>query len=140
MVSDVTSSSCPYRYLDRGRTFCAIAIVERQYTTAEVNPRSCGTCGIPELLRAHPCGHLSLGVEIDEYGGRFTADVYHAACEAFVESLESFERCGEGRCPHWQPLPPERLAAQREHVRQLRERARFRSLPRDEADEPPLTG
>ena len=139
-MPETSQLSCPFRYLDRGRTFCAIAIVERQYTTAEVTPRGCGTCTITTVLREHGCAFLNLGVEIDEYGGRFTADVYHAACEARVERLEDLSGCGEGRCPRWQPVRPEKLEALREHVRQLRERARFRSLPRQEAEEPPLSG
>ena len=129
---------CPFRYLDRGRTFCAIAIVERSYTTADVSPRACGTCSIPGLLRDHPCAYLNLGVEIDEYGGRFTADVYHAACEAFVQRLETFQECGEGRCPRWEPLQPERLEALREQVKRLREQARFRGLPQQEVREEPF--
>ncbi|MGQ9730632.1 MAG: hypothetical protein ACUVX8_05090 [Candidatus Zipacnadales bacterium] len=94
---------CPYRYVRRGRTFCHLAIDERKYTTTEVVPLACSTCRIPAILSQHPCRHLSFGVEIDEYGGRLTAEVCYIACEAKVMRLFDFNQCGQGICPHWEP-------------------------------------
>ena len=63
---------CPFRYIYKGRTFCAIAIRDRRYTTTEVMPGACDECRARTLLRQIGCAHLSLGVEVDIYGGTLT--------------------------------------------------------------------
>ena len=93
---------CPYRYVQRGRTFCHLAIDERKYTTTEVVPLACATCHIPGILAEHACRHMSFGVEVDEYGGRLTAETYHIACQKLVVRLFDFQECGEGVCQHWE--------------------------------------
>jgi hypothetical protein len=97
---------CPYRYVQRGRTFCHLAIDERRYTTIEVAPLACATCRVPGILAQHACRHLSFGVEVDQYGGRLTAETCHTACEAYVVRLYDFSRCGEGVCEHWEAWEP----------------------------------
>jgi len=114
---------CPYRHVHRGRTFCYLAIDERRYTTTEVVPLACATCRVPGILAEHACRHLSFGVEVDEYGGRLTAEVCHIACEALVVRLFDFHRCGEGVCEHWEGW--ERAEAI-EKARQTAERDRRR--------------
>ncbi|MBM3498672.1 MAG: hypothetical protein FJX74_08355 [Armatimonadetes bacterium] len=96
------NTPCPYRYVHRGRTFCHLAIDERRYTTTEVVPLACATCRVPGILAGHACRHMSFGVEVDEYGGRLTAEMCHVACEALVVRLFDFQQCGEGVCERWE--------------------------------------
>jgi hypothetical protein len=65
-----TSPLCAYRYIVRGRTFCALAIQESRYTLSEVIPATCAQCPLPGLLAAHACGRMNLGLEISVFGGR----------------------------------------------------------------------
>lgn len=71
---------------------------------------------------------MSFGVEIDEYGGRLTAETCHIACQAKVVRLFEFANCGEGRCKLWDAWDAEeaiekaREAAVRDRVE--KERAR----------------
>jgi len=113
-----------------------LAIDERRYTTIEVVPLACATCRVPGILAEHPCRHLSFGVEVDEYGGRRTAETCHVACEALVIRLFDFRRCGEGVCEHWEPweaaeaVERARLAA--EVDRRRRARPGPSELPQDD--------
>jgi hypothetical protein len=61
---------------------------------------------VPGILAQHACRHLSFGVEVDQYGGRLTAETCHTACEAYVVRLYDFSRCGEGVCEHWEAWEP----------------------------------
>jgi hypothetical protein len=112
----------------RGRTFCHLAIDERKYTTIEVVPLACATCRVPPILAQSPCRHMSFGVEVDEYGGRLTAETCHVACEALVVRLLDLRRCGEGVCEQWEAWEPEeaveraRQAAERDRRRRAEER------------------
>lgn len=102
---------CPYRYVQRGRTFCHLAIDERRYTTTEVVPLACATCRVPAILAQHACRHMSFGVEVDEYGGRLTAETCHVACEARVVRLFDVEACSEGTCEQWEAWVAEEAVA-----------------------------
>jgi len=133
-MAAANNEPCPFRFIDRGRTFCAIAITDRAHTTTEVNPRPCSTCEVPRLLAEHGCAFLSLGVEIDEFGGRFTADVSYAACESKIERLFDLSDCREGGCPAWRPLSPERVESIRERARERHERFRGPGRPYDERE------
>ena len=127
---------CPFRYVHRGRTFCHLAVDERKYTTIEVVPLACATCRVPGVLAEHPCRHLSFGVEVDEYGGRLTAETCHVACEALVVRLLDMRRCGEGICEHWEPWESteavERARQAAEVDRRRRAQARLSALPEDD--------
>lgn len=101
---------CPYRYIVRGRTFCALAIRESRYTVDEVIPPTCASCTVAETLAAHPCGRMALGLEIGVFGGRQTVEMYYFSCEVLVQRLLELEGCGEGLCPYWEPLDPARAA------------------------------
>jgi hypothetical protein len=103
---------CPFRYIYKGRTFCAIAIRDRRYTTTEVMPGACDECRARTLLRQIGCAHLSLGVEVDIYGGTLTVNIFYASCERLLERLTDFRRCGED-CPWWAPLDDDRIEALR---------------------------
>ena len=103
-------SLCPYRYIVRGRTFCALAIRESRYTVDEVIPPTCAECSIAEVLAEHPCGRMALGVEIGVYGGRQTVEMYYASCELTVERLLDMTGCTEKSCSYWEPLDPARAA------------------------------
>jgi hypothetical protein len=92
---------CPFRFIDRGRTFCRIAIAERRHTTTEVTPPTCASCRVPPILADHPCRHMDLGVEIDEYMGSTTAETYFASCRVTVERILDLSSCRPERCPHW---------------------------------------
>ena len=128
---------CPYRYVQRGRTFCHLAIDERKYTTTEVVPLACATCRVPGILAQHACRHMSFGIEVDEYGGRLTAETCHIACEALVVRLFDFQSCGQGLCEHWETWEAEeaveraRQAAERDRRRRAEER---RAAEREESD------
>jgi hypothetical protein len=98
-VSD--SSACPFRYVFKGRTFCAVAARERRFTTIRVGRETCEECPVPAMVAAHPCDHLDVGVEIDEYGPRAEVVFAHAACRATVEELPVLDGCAEGACPLW---------------------------------------
>ena len=93
---------CPFRYIHRGRTFCWLAIDERRYTTTEVVPYACSTCRIPGVLAERACRHMSFGVEVDQYGGRLTAETSHVSCEARVTRLFDLSGCGESLCELWE--------------------------------------
>ena len=75
-----TGKICPYRYIYKGRTFCAIAIRERRFTTTEVTPSACDDCRAHEALTEIACGHLDLGVEVDLYGGSLAVNIFYASC------------------------------------------------------------
>ena len=96
---------CRYRYLEKGRTYCEIAIVERKYTTNEVTPNVCQECTIPQVIGEHPCRHLDLGVEIDEFQGHTEVSTFFSACRVTVERLSSLANCRPDACPYWEPLP-----------------------------------
>ena len=116
--------ACPFRYIYKGRTFCAIAIRERRYTTSEVVPSACEDCRARELLAQVGCVHMNLGVEVDQYGGSHTVNIFYASCERRMERITQFERCGEGRCALWEPLDDDAAEAVRREalaVRQERE-------------------
>ena len=104
---------CPYRYIFKGRTFCAVAIRDRRYTTSEVVPSACVTCKARKASDTVACGHLELGVEVDQYGGSLSVDIFYASCAKSVERMLDLSHCGEGKCPHWLPLNDERLATVR---------------------------
>ncbi|NSW55405.1 MAG: hypothetical protein HPY44_05290 [Armatimonadetes bacterium] len=107
---------CPFRYIYKGRTFCAIAIRDRRYTTAEVVPSACGGCRARAIVDEVRCAHLNMGVEVDQYGGAHDVNVYYASCEKLVERLSDFGQCGQDRCPHWEPMEMERVAALRQEA------------------------
>ena len=108
MPRDQGHTPCPFRFIDRGRTYCRLAITERKYTTCEVTPSVCMTCHIPHILREYGCAHLSLGVEVDEFGGRLSADMHYCACQITVERLRNpAETCGPDLCEDWAPWRPE---------------------------------
>ncbi len=96
---------CEHRYIEKGRTFCRIAILERRYCTNEVTPQACAQCQIPQVMAEHPCAHMDLGVEIDEYGGAKSIETFCAACKVTIERLMSVENCGEGGCPYFERRP-----------------------------------
>ena len=106
-------SPCPYRYIHKGRTFCAIAIRERRFTTTEVTPSACEDCRAQEILQSVACGHLNLGVEVDHYGGSLEVNIFYASCEALLERLMAFEGCGSERCPLWRPIGEDHAASLR---------------------------
>jgi hypothetical protein len=114
---------CPFRYIHKGRTFCAVAIRERRYTTAEVVPAACRSCRAVQLLREAACGRMDLGVEVDQYGGSLDVNIHYASCEALVERLTDFSGCREGRCPLWVPLDEDRFAARRQEALQAQREA-----------------
>lgn len=93
---------CPFRFVHRGRTFCAVAIRERRFTTAHVERTTCAECPVPEMVAAHPCAHLDVGVEIDDYGPHAEVVFTHTACRATVEELSHLEGCREDSCQLWQ--------------------------------------
>ena len=101
-----TPQLCPFRYIWKGRTFCAIAIRQRRYTTTEVMPGACAGCRARGLLEGIGCAHLNLGVEVDQYGGGLSVDNFYASCEKLMERLIDFSDCGEA-CPLWAPFDPE---------------------------------
>lgn len=107
---------CPFRYVWKGRTFCAIAIRERRYTTTEVVPSACAQCQARKILEEVGCAHLNLGVEVDEYGGSHDINIFYVSCEKLVERITVFERCGEGRCPFWAPLDGDKIEGLREEA------------------------
>ena len=61
------------------------------------------------ILEEINCAHLSLGVEVDVYGGSHDVNIFYSSCEKLVERLTSYGRCGDGKCPHWQPIDTERV-------------------------------
>jgi len=117
---------CPFRYIHKGRTFCAIAIRERRFTTTEVNPSACASCAARKALEAAGCAYLNLGGEVDQYGGSLDVNIFYASCEKLVERLSDFHRCGPD-CPYWEPLDEDRIAEMRQDaLRALRDKeARF---------------
>jgi hypothetical protein len=119
---------CPFRYVHRGRTFCHLAIDERKHATIEVVPSACGTCRVPGILARHACRHLSFGVEVDEWGGRLSAETHHVACEAKVIRLFDFGECGQGVCEYWEEWETDeavrKAAAAAEDDRRRKERAK----------------
>ncbi|NLO74682.1 MAG: hypothetical protein GX100_11330 [candidate division WS1 bacterium] len=116
---------CPFRYIVRGRTFCALAIRESRFTVDEVIPSTCAECSVAEILREHPCGRMALGVEIGVYGGRQTVEMYYASCELTVERILDISDCTEASCPFWVPPDPERAAAIIEEAKQRQGKRTF---------------
>ena len=108
---------CPFRYIQRGRTFCALAIRESRYTVDEVIPATCSACAITEILAEHPCGRMALGVEIGVYSGRQTGELFYASCELTVVRLLELGGCTAEDCPYWEPLEPDKAAAIVEEAR-----------------------
>ena len=98
------ATPCPHRYIQKGRTFCRIAILERKYCTNEVDPRACEQCAVPGLLEQHPCANMDLGVEIDEYGGLKSVERWYASCRVTVERIERIEKCTPEECAYWKEL------------------------------------
>lgn len=98
---------CPFRTIDRGRTFCKIAITERKHTTSEVKPSTCASCHVPSILENYPCAHMDLGVEIDEYMGTATAETYYASCRVKVERIMDLSHCNARECALWASPGPE---------------------------------
>ncbi len=101
----IVTSPCPHRYIDKGRTFCRIAILERKYCTNEVDPRACAQCAVPDLMREHPCANMALGVEIDEYGGQKSVERWYASCTVTVARIEQMDKCTTEKCPYWKERP-----------------------------------
>jgi hypothetical protein len=120
------ASPCPFRYIHKGRTFCAIAIRERRYTTTEVTPSACSGCSARKAMEDANCAFLNLGVEVDQYGGSLDVNIFYASCEKLVERLTDFRRCGPD-CPYWEPLDDDLVTQIRDEALQaLRDReARF---------------
>ena len=100
--------NCPFRYIDKGRTFCAIAILDSRYNTTEVSPSVCADCRVPALVGQLPCANLDLGVSImTVYGGARVEEVF-TACRARCEQLKNLDDCSK-ECPDYQLAP--RLAS-----------------------------
>jgi hypothetical protein len=118
-----TPEPCPFRYIFKGRTFCAVAIRERRYTTAEVVPSACRSCRALQIIRESGCGRMDLGIEVDQYGGSLDVNIHYASCEALVERLTDFSGCSQARCPLWAPLDEERFAAIRQEALQAQREA-----------------
>jgi hypothetical protein len=104
-------SPCPYRFIYKGRTFCAIAIRERRYTTSEVEPSACRACKAQRVAQGVNCDNLELGVEVDQYGGSLSVDIFYASCSKSVERLTDTSQCGETKCSLWVPCNEERSKA-----------------------------
>ncbi len=117
---------CPLRYIHKGRTFCAVAIRDRRYTTTEVVPGACEDCGAREVFEQARCRHLNLGVEIDQYGGAHDVSVFYASCERTVERIVDFSHCGEGKCPYWEPVDEDRLQSLRREALEAHREAELR--------------
>lgn len=98
---------CPFRYIYKGRTFCAVAVRERRFTTARVSPTTCADCSVPQLVLDHPCAHLDVGVEIDEYGPRAEVVFVFTACRVLVEELQDLSQCHPGACRMWEQATDE---------------------------------
>ncbi|MCX7597691.1 MAG: hypothetical protein N2512_02315 [Armatimonadetes bacterium] len=112
---------CPFRFVYRGRTFCAVAIRERKFTTIHVEQGTCAECPVPGMVAAHPCAHLDIGVEIDDYGPRAEVVFTYAACRATVEELSDLESCTDGHCSLWERAEEASWAAMRQKAeRRLR--------------------
>ncbi len=95
---------CPYRYIDKGRTFCSLAILESKYNLSEVTPDICATCKIPALVQRVPCRHLDLGVSILGFYAGAKLEQYFAACRLSGERLPSLDSCSRD-CPGFEPAP-----------------------------------
>jgi len=93
-------------------------------------PLACATCKIPKILAEHACRHMSFGVEVDEYGGRLTAETCHVACEALVVRILDFGRCGAGVCEYWEAWNAEEAV---EKARKAAEEDRRRQSQTEEA-------
>jgi hypothetical protein len=119
------SSFCPYRYILLGRTFCSVAIRERRYTTAQVVPGACEGCKARATLVEHPCGHMNIGVEVDEYRGTLDVEVFYASCEATVERITEFGNCAEGKCQYWIPVDPAQIERIRDEAKSRHEAERL---------------
>ncbi len=121
------SPACPFRYVYKGRTFCAVAIRERRFTTARVSPQTCAECPVPAIVAEHGCEYLDIGVEIDEYGPRAEVVFVFTACKARVEELTDLSGCTPEACQLWSAGAEEaweRLrnrAAKRHRLLELRE-------------------
>ncbi|MGD9518025.1 MAG: hypothetical protein AB7W28_00790 [Armatimonadota bacterium] len=100
-MSEAIDKPCPFRYAYKGRTFCIAAIRERRFTTTHVAPITCGECGVPAILAEHPCAHLDIGVEVDEYGPRAEVCFIFTACLAKVQELSDVAGCLPGECALW---------------------------------------
>ncbi len=98
---------CRYRYLEKGRSFCEIAITERKYTTNEVTPQVCRDCQIPQILEDHPCVHLDVGVEIDQFQGRTEVSTFYTACKVTRERLTVLDACNPEHCPYFEARDPD---------------------------------
>jgi hypothetical protein len=111
-------SPCPFRYVYKGRAFCAVAVRERRFTTTRVSTVTCAECAVPRLVAEYPCAHLDVGVEIDDYGPRAEVVFVFTACQALVEELADLSRCSPERCTFW--APADEAAWERVRARALR--------------------
>ncbi len=93
---------CPFRYVYKGRTFCAVAVRERRFTTAHVTADVCSKCPVPSMLNDHSCRHLDFGVEIDEYGPQLEVVFVYVACTKLVEELSDLSGCTADACGLWE--------------------------------------
>jgi hypothetical protein len=107
---------CPFRYLWKGRSFCALAIEESRYTMSEVIPATCAGCVVPRILAETPCGRMDLGVEIAVHAGRQNVEMHYASCQVTVERLFDLSGCTREACPYWEPWNEEEAARVRERA------------------------
>jgi hypothetical protein len=127
MTDQPPVASCSYRYIHLGRTFCSVAIRERRYTTAQVVPDACRSCQARKVISKHACGHMDVGIEVDEYHGTLNVEMFYASCGVTVERLFEFDGCGEGKCQHWIPPDPGELE-------RIRAEAKARHLASEKTD------
>ncbi|MFN8498358.1 MAG: hypothetical protein U0641_10925 [Anaerolineae bacterium] len=89
---------CPYYHEDshRQRTRRACRLVERTPQTEQWHVGLCGSCPVPEILKANPCIHLALEARIVRKMGFLQRVEPYAICTMKVIELNNPGACWKG--------------------------------------------
>jgi hypothetical protein len=93
---------CPFRSVELGRLFCALATREGERSTARAFMETCEACDVARTRGAHPCRNLDIGLDIRAHRERSTIDEVYLACNAYKIALtvDTVQDCTPN-CPEW---------------------------------------
>ena len=92
---------CPFRSVELGRLFCALATQEGERSTSHVYNETCEVCQVARIRAAHPCKNLDIGLDIKSHRDRASIDGVLLACKAYKIGLPDTLPDCTPNCPEW---------------------------------------
>jgi len=95
---------CEHRSVDKGRTFCGLAVHGDSRSTDEVYAETCLACPVARTRQRHPCAHLDMGLLLGAHRERSSVDRCYYACKAKGIRLPDGAPECDAKCKLFAPL------------------------------------